>query len=113
MGEQLAENVIDSDEFPQLLQLEYIEKMSDFQSNIRWKSVYCTAGKEPIWTNHVPHFSETIDYIFCNDQFRVLSYLEHPIQRDLSFHVPNLEAMKNGMDEAEKQSFVKAEKAKE
>ena len=111
--DELAENVVDSEEYPQLLQLKFIEGMSDFESNIRWKSAYCTSGNEPVWTNHVPHFSATIDYIFCNDQFRVLSYLEHPVQRGLSHHIPNLDAMQNGMDDSAKNSLEKMEKEKE
>ena len=59
-------------------------------------------------------YSGCIDYIFTNDNLRVLRYLEHPAQNELSHHVVNVDAMRDneqsaGMDEEQ----MKLEKAKE
>eukprot|EP01083_Nonionella_stella_P056158 148041_1 len=63
---QLAQTVTDCDKYPQRMQLEYIDALVDYKTSIGWKSVYGTAAEEPLWTNHVPRFSGTIDYIFWN-----------------------------------------------
>lgn len=91
--EHLEETEKDTEKYPQLVQLEYYKDLKEYRTDIRWKSVYGTAGEEPVWTNHVPKFSGCIDYIFTNDNVRVLSYLEHPVQNGLSYHVVNVNAM--------------------
>ena len=91
--EELAETEKDIEKYPQLQQLEYIENLVDYETNMRWKSVYDTAFDEPIWTNHTKNFSGCIDYIFCNDNFRILSYLEHPTQNGSNHHKVNLQSM--------------------
>ena len=115
--EKLAETVSDIEKYPQLKELEFIENLIDYSTNIRWKSVYETACNEPVWTNHTKSFSGTIDYIFCNDNFRILSYLEHPTQNKLSYHKINLKSMiniNNNVNENDKNDdFIKLEKEKE
>eukprot|EP01083_Nonionella_stella_P177904 626871_1 len=111
--EELARTVTDSDKYPQLMQLEYIDALVDYKTSIRWKSVYRTAAEEPVWTNHVPRFSGTIDYIFCNDNVRVLSYLEHPAQNNLSYHKIDLQQMINIESVKDDHDLIKLEKQKE
>ena len=58
--------------------------------------------------------SGCIDYIFTNDNVRVLSYLEHPAQNELSYHVINVDAMRNDQEDAVMdEEVMKREQAQE
>lgn len=75
-----------------------MNKLNEYEhSRLWWKSVYATASdNEPLFTLKTNDFQGCIDYIFINDGFRILSYLEMPYQNGLNYHKPNLNCMMFG-----------------
>eukprot|EP01084_Bolivina_argentea_P284979 488585_1 len=77
----------------------------------KWKSVYNIVSlhkynnNEPYLTNCVPTFQGCIDYLFINDNFKVLKYVEMPWQSNLRYHLNN-----NDLNEKETNSEIETEK---
>jgi len=64
----------------------------DWNISIPWKSIYGLVN-EPIYTHKKDVFEGTLDYLFVNDGFRVISYLEMPWQRNFQYHVLSLQPL--------------------
>ena len=73
-------------------EIEYIGDGMDWEINIKWKSVYSNVNKrnkfkEPIFTNRVPSFTDTLDYLFVNNKCQIKTFLEMPWQKELKYHI--------------------------
>eukprot|EP01084_Bolivina_argentea_P278668 476173_1 len=73
-------------------EVEYVGELCDWEIGIKWRSVYSMVNKrnkfkEPMFTNRVHGFTDTIDYIFISDKCDVKRFLEMPWQKELSYHM--------------------------
>jgi len=52
---------------------------------VAWRSAYSFCGRQPIFTNKVPGFADTIDYIFVTPSVSVHSVLQMPYEKEVDY----------------------------
>jgi len=66
-------------------QIELLECIRPWQLScpVAWRSVYSFCGRQPIFTNKVPGFADTIDYIFVTPSVEVRAVLSMPYEKEM------------------------------